>query len=319
MYSKDGRGAVTGVQRGVFRTNCMDNLDRTNVVQSLLARRAALHAVPGAWEATERSGCSVLTSPFADFERVFNGAWADNADAVSMLYAGTGALKTDFTRTGKRTFKGAVADGINSIKRYLLNNLNDGRTQDSWDLFIGRYVPLRHHIAERGGAGHADVVTTGAGAAAAATPAAHGNKGKAARVRHVTPLKAHLSSVTPLSLLSTGLLAFIGVAASVSYLAHHLPLPGMQQPTPAQRLAVGFGAAAVAFAGLLYALMSKGVAVGKTMVSRPQFVRHDSAFAALASVVPAGAATPAHGHEGPAAAAAAAAADEPVSARAKMA
>jgi len=27
-------------QRGVFRSNCMDCLDRTNVIQSLLARRS---------------------------------------------------------------------------------------------------------------------------------------------------------------------------------------------------------------------------------------------------------------------------------------
>ena len=34
---------------------------------------------------------------------------------MSILYTGTKALKTDFTRTGKRTFKGAVDDGVNSI------------------------------------------------------------------------------------------------------------------------------------------------------------------------------------------------------------
>ena len=77
---------MTSVQRGALRTNCMDNLDRTNVVQSLFARRAALLAVPGAWPAAAASGCSVLTSPFAAFEHAFNNAWADNADALSMLY-----------------------------------------------------------------------------------------------------------------------------------------------------------------------------------------------------------------------------------------
>ena len=37
MISKDGRG---GLQEGVFRTNCIDCLDRTNVVQSLLAKKS---------------------------------------------------------------------------------------------------------------------------------------------------------------------------------------------------------------------------------------------------------------------------------------
>lgn len=100
----------------------------------------------GAWEKTAASGCSVLTSPFTTFEHAFNNIWANNADAISLLYSGTGALKTDFTRTGKRTLAGAIADGVNSLKRYVLNNLVDGRTQDAWDLFTGRFVPHRAHL-----------------------------------------------------------------------------------------------------------------------------------------------------------------------------
>lgn len=146
-YGRDGRGCVARLQSGVLRTNCMDNLDRTNVVQSLFARRAALEALPGAWAATSACGCSVLTSPFPGFERAFNAAWADNADALSLLYSGTGALKTDFTRTGKRTLAGALSDGVNSVTRYVLNNLEDGRTQDAWDLFTGAYTPSRGHAS----------------------------------------------------------------------------------------------------------------------------------------------------------------------------
>ena len=43
-------------------------------------------------------------------------------DAISRLYAGTPALKRDFTRTGKRTKLGALDDGMNSLQRYYLNN-----------------------------------------------------------------------------------------------------------------------------------------------------------------------------------------------------
>jgi hypothetical protein len=55
--------------------------------------------------------------------------WANNADTISSQYTGTGALKTDFTRTGKRTLKGALNDGLNSITRYYLNNFSDGFRQ----------------------------------------------------------------------------------------------------------------------------------------------------------------------------------------------
>lgn len=59
----------------------------------------------------------------------FRGIWADHADYVSKAYSGTGALKTDFTRTGVRTKKGLLMDGQNSIMRYLYNNYSDGDRQ----------------------------------------------------------------------------------------------------------------------------------------------------------------------------------------------
>ena len=65
--------------------------------------------------------------------------WADNADICSIQYAGTGALKTDFTRTGKRTPIGALKDGMNSMIRYYKNNFADGFRQDAIDLFLGNY------------------------------------------------------------------------------------------------------------------------------------------------------------------------------------
>ncbi|GFW13189.1 phosphatidylinositide phosphatase SAC1 [Trichonephila clavipes] len=73
------------------------------------------------------------------FEYIYKNAWADHADIVSIQYAGTGALKTDFTRTGKRGKQGLVKDGINSVIRYFKNNFADGFRQDSIDLFLGNY------------------------------------------------------------------------------------------------------------------------------------------------------------------------------------
>lgn len=68
-------------------------------------------------------------------------AWADHADVLSKLYSGTGALKTDFTRTGKRTLAGKLQDGVRSVKRYFINNFADGHRQDGWDLFMAKYTP----------------------------------------------------------------------------------------------------------------------------------------------------------------------------------
>ncbi|XP_033950840.1 phosphatidylinositol-3-phosphatase SAC1-A [Pseudochaenichthys georgianus] len=76
----------------------------------------------------------------AEFEKIYKNAWADNANACAVQYAGTGALKTDFTRTGKRTRLGLLMDGWNSMIRYYKNNFSDGFRQDSIDLFLGNFA-----------------------------------------------------------------------------------------------------------------------------------------------------------------------------------
>jgi len=129
-------------QKGTFRTNCIDCLDRTNVVQSVLGRKmlhfALIHA--------KLSNKSVFQlAPFEKFpeplEVIFREIWTKNADALSIMYTGTGALKTDFTRTGKRTRQGALQDGRNSIVRYVYGNFYDGYNQNCTDLVLGKYKP----------------------------------------------------------------------------------------------------------------------------------------------------------------------------------
>lgn len=130
-------------QTGIIRANCIDCLDRTNVVQSVLAENAL--------EAQLRE-MGVLKAQVGDaptLHQSFKHLWADNADAISTQYSGTGALKTDFTRytvlgldvdrTGRRTGMGVLQDGLNSIRRYYLNNFTDGFRQDAMDLFFGAY------------------------------------------------------------------------------------------------------------------------------------------------------------------------------------
>lgn len=52
-----------------------------------------------------------------EFKKKFSLIWADNGDAISQQYAGTGALKGDFTRTGERNFAGIMKDGMKSANR----------------------------------------------------------------------------------------------------------------------------------------------------------------------------------------------------------
>ena len=68
---------------------------------------------------------------------------------MSILYSGTPALKTDFTRTGKRTYAGALNDGINSLTRYYLNNFTDGYYTDCIDFFT-QNITVNTKIKSRG-------------------------------------------------------------------------------------------------------------------------------------------------------------------------
>ncbi|XP_047001816.1 phosphatidylinositol-3-phosphatase SAC1 isoform X2 [Schistocerca americana] len=128
-------GTLVSQQDGVFRTNCVDCLDRTNVVQSMLARRSLTQVLQklGLLQQSQ----AVQQQPLLEY--LFKQVWADNADVLSIQYSGTGALKTDFTRTGKRTRIGLLRDLVNSLTRYCKNNFADGFRQDAIDLFLGRY------------------------------------------------------------------------------------------------------------------------------------------------------------------------------------
>ncbi|GAA5859366.1 hypothetical protein JCM5353_004677 [Sporobolomyces roseus] len=126
-------------QTSVVRTNCMDCLDRTNVVQSALAKWVLNNQLRQIGVLSVKE--SVDEHP--QFLNLFRNVWADNADTVSRAYSGTGALKTDYTRTGKRSKEGALQDGINSAMRYIKNNFLDGPRQDAYDLITGTWQPRR--------------------------------------------------------------------------------------------------------------------------------------------------------------------------------
>ncbi|KAI6651917.1 synaptojanin-1 isoform X3 [Oopsacas minuta] len=106
-------------QGGVFRVNCMDCLDRTNVIQAIIAREM-LDLV------LMKLGLLMpdQSLPFVCLQS-YRKLWADNGDAISRQYAGTVAMKGDLTRTGHRNLKGTVRDGFSSANRYYINHFKD--------------------------------------------------------------------------------------------------------------------------------------------------------------------------------------------------
>lgn len=135
---------IIAEQRGIFRTNCLDCLDRTNFVQDILSRTAleqCLALIHREW---------VHSNSIWSYHREL---WAENGDALSRIYAGTGALNTSITRSGKRTLagnnaplevplafdnhlSGVLSDATKSVSRAYINNFQDKSKQIAIDMFL---------------------------------------------------------------------------------------------------------------------------------------------------------------------------------------
>ncbi|KAK9501283.1 hypothetical protein O3M35_012024 [Rhynocoris fuscipes] len=130
---KDKEGMICK-QNGAFRVNCIDCLDRTNVVQTAIGKavleiqltKLGLLPPEGNFPSSLRTTLQLL--------------WANNGDVISKQYAGTNALKGDYTRTGERKFTGMMKDGMNSANRYYLSRFKDVYRQATIDIMQGQVV-----------------------------------------------------------------------------------------------------------------------------------------------------------------------------------
>ncbi|XP_059607415.1 phosphatidylinositide phosphatase SAC2 isoform X2 [Phlebotomus argentipes] len=129
----DAKGTICD-QKAIFRVNCMDCLDRTNVVQTALAK-VALES-----QLIKLGIVSPCTAIPDRLRESFMVLWANNGDIISRQYAGTNALKGDFTRTGERKFAGIMRDGMNSANRYYLAQFRDTYRQATIDLMLGNQI-----------------------------------------------------------------------------------------------------------------------------------------------------------------------------------
>ncbi|KAF2150830.1 hypothetical protein K461DRAFT_308701 [Myriangium duriaei CBS 260.36] len=128
-WTEQDSSRITRHQSGIIRTNCMDCLDRTNVVQSAIAGHILQQQL-----ASFGLSIDLSTDPKTQW---FNTLWADNGDAISRQYAGTAALKGDYTRTRKRNWTGAINDFSLTLGRYYNNIFSDYFLQTTIDYMLG--------------------------------------------------------------------------------------------------------------------------------------------------------------------------------------
>ncbi|CAK5100943.1 unnamed protein product [Meloidogyne enterolobii] len=113
-------GIVLRRQHGVIRTNCLDNLDRTNSVQTLIGIRALFNQLTCL--GVEKFKSNIILR----CEELVRDMWQKNGDQCSLIYAGTGALEG----------KSKLRDASRSIVRTIQNNLMDSSKQEAFDLIL---------------------------------------------------------------------------------------------------------------------------------------------------------------------------------------
>ena len=111
-------------QKGIFRTNCIDCLDRTGIIQTKLANviLASILTKCGFNLLTIVGNLSILVAARGSASNMFiinlKNAWADNGDLISKHYTGTGSTHTNVTRTGRRDLKGIMDHGLKTLGRF---------------------------------------------------------------------------------------------------------------------------------------------------------------------------------------------------------
>lgn len=143
LYDQRNKKIVT-TQAGVFRTNCLDCLDRTNVVQTII-----LGAILQLF-------LQDYGLPLGSLKAAHDLLWADNGDQISQMYTGTNALKLSFSRNGGKLTLGLyLSDVTKLMTRMYQNNFVDSRKQITIDTLLGRLpaaasipVALHNPVAE---------------------------------------------------------------------------------------------------------------------------------------------------------------------------
>ena len=149
FYVEDTRNnSVLLTQKGIFRTNCLDCLDRTNFFMTKVSAvifdfmmkhlEVDLNQVFGQDILSQMDNNNLKQNhPFISH---FKNIWADNGDYISKHYTGTGSTHTNITRTGKRDFFGLLDHGMKSIGRFYKQNFEDSLKQEGIDMILGQHT-----------------------------------------------------------------------------------------------------------------------------------------------------------------------------------
>lgn len=118
-----------GYQRGIVRTNCVDCLDRTNLMQNLISERAFYKQLRICLRISENEEVDVNDRVMVEFQEM----WKSLGDIISLQYGGSKAHR----QKGGRS----VTKIVTSVKRHVSNTFADNARQFNMSLFLGEIDP----------------------------------------------------------------------------------------------------------------------------------------------------------------------------------
>ena len=140
FYSEDlSTHEVLKHQKGTTRTNCLDCLDRTNVIQTriswLVCQKMLSYLnlnIQNIFNIEEK----FFTLTNNKFKESFKDIWAENGDQISIQYAGTASTITTVTKTGGHNLMGIIQHGIATVSRIYQGSFEDYFKQECIDTFL---------------------------------------------------------------------------------------------------------------------------------------------------------------------------------------
>jgi len=140
------KNKIVTQQKGLFRSNCLDSLDRTNVIQTRIAYEVLKNQLKTieinldeltslsnfaneTFFCTEKENDTILLN--------FKELWGDNGDFISLQYTGTLSCKTSVTKTGKT---GLLESGLVGLERFIQCNFDDKFKQECYDILLQRNI-----------------------------------------------------------------------------------------------------------------------------------------------------------------------------------
>jgi len=140
FYSEDlTTHEILKQQKGTTRTNCLDCLDRTNVVQTriswLVLQKMLSYLglnVQNIFDINEK----FFTLTNNKFKENFKDLWAENGDQISIQYSGTASTITTVTKTGGHNLMGLIQHGLATVSRIYQGSFEDYFKQECIDTFL---------------------------------------------------------------------------------------------------------------------------------------------------------------------------------------